>query len=48
MVAKRGGVEKQNQAKASRIIRDTVEAKLLKPYDPGAGTKSMRYIPWWA
>lgn len=47
-VRERFGIEQKNQAQASRIIRDTVDAKLLKPYDSEAGTKAMRYIPWWA
>lgn len=47
-VRERFGIEQKNQAQASRIIRDTVAAKLLKAYDAGAGTKAMRYIPWWA
>ncbi|WP_127470030.1 ATP-binding protein [Thiomicrorhabdus aquaedulcis] len=44
----RFGIEQKNQAQASRIIRDAMEAKLLKPFDPDVGTKAMRYIPWWA
>ncbi len=32
----------------SRIIKDTVKAGLIRPYDPEAGTKAMRYIPHWA
>ena len=34
--------------KVSRIIKDTVEAKLIKPVDPGTAPRYMRYIPFWA
>lgn len=44
----RFGIEQKNQAQVSRVIKDTVEAGLIRAYDPGAGTKAMRYIPAWA
>lgn len=44
----RFGIEAQNSAVASRIIRDTISAKMIKPYDKDAGKKYMRYIPIWA
>ena len=31
----------------SRIIRDTVEAGLIVPYDEEAGRKYMKYLPSW-
>ncbi|WP_020161517.1 ATP-binding protein [Methylobacter marinus] len=42
------GVEVKNSAMVSRIIKQAVEAAIIRPYDPDAGTKAMRYIPFWA
>ncbi|MDD2815596.1 MAG: ATP-binding protein [Thiotrichaceae bacterium] len=44
----RFGIEQKNQAQVSRIIRDTVNTGLIRPYDSDAGAKAMRYIPCWA
>jgi predicted HTH transcriptional regulator len=44
----RFGIEEHNSAVASRIIRDAVEDKVIKPYDPQQGKKYARYLPWWA
>ncbi len=44
----RFGIEQKNQAQVSRIIKDTVNAGFIRPYDPDAGTKAMRYVPCWA
>jgi len=41
------GIEEQNKAQASRIIKQTVDAEWIKPYDANAGTRNMRYIPFW-
>jgi ATP-dependent DNA helicase RecG len=35
-------------AMVSRIIKDTAKVELIRPQDPDAGTKAMRYIPHWA
>jgi hypothetical protein len=32
----------------SRIIKQAVSEGIIRPYDPDAGTKAMRYIPFWA
>jgi ATP-dependent DNA helicase RecG len=42
------GVDVKNSAMVSRIIKQAVEAEIIRPYDPDAGTKAMRYIPFWA
>lgn len=34
--------------KASRILKDTMDAKLIKLVDPDTAPKYMRYIPYWA
>jgi len=44
----RFGIEKQNSATASRIIRDAVEDGLVKPFDPEQGKKHAKYLPQWA
>lgn len=41
-------IEAQNSAIASRIIKDTLELGLIKPFDPEQGRKHARYIPHWA
>ena len=44
----RFGIEEHNSAIASRIIRDTMEEKLIRPYDPEQGKKYAKYVPFWA
>jgi len=44
----RFGIEPQNLATASRLIREAVEAGLIVPHDPDAAPKLMRYVPIWA
>ncbi len=43
----RFGIETKNSAMVSRIIKQAIKAGRIKPYDEGAGTKAMRYVPWW-
>jgi len=47
-VRERFGIEPQNIAAASRLIREAVEAGFVVPYDPEAAPKLMRYVPVWA
>ncbi|MBO4739727.1 MAG: putative DNA binding domain-containing protein [Bacteroidales bacterium] len=43
------GIEEHNSALASRIIKDTLEAKLIKEENPeNQSRKYRKYIPWWA
>jgi ATP-dependent DNA helicase RecG len=44
----RFGIEDKNSATASRIIKETLEAELIRPYDDTASRKFMKYVPWWA
>ena len=37
-----------NKAQGTRIIKDAMAAGLIKPVDPNAAPRSMRYIPYWA
>ena len=45
---KRFGIEEKNSAIISRVIKQAVEADLIKLYDPAANRKTWRYIPCWA
>jgi len=45
---KRFGIEDKNSAIASRIIKDTLDAEMVRAYDEEAGRKYMKYVPWWA
>jgi predicted HTH transcriptional regulator len=47
-VRERFGIEPQNIAAASRLIREAVDDGAIVPYDPGAAPKLMRYVPNWA
>lgn len=42
------GLDEKDKVKASRIIRDTIGAKLIKPVDPATAPRYMKYIPYWA
>jgi len=44
----RFAIDSRNSAVASRIIRDTVDAGLIRIFDPGANRKYFKYVPWWA
>jgi len=44
----RFAIEDQNRAAVSRFIRDAVAAGFIKPHDPDAAPKHMKYMPWWA
>jgi ATP-dependent DNA helicase RecG len=47
-VRQRFGIESQNSALASRLIREAVDAGAVFPYDAEAGPRSLRYVPFWA
>ncbi len=44
----RFGIEEKNSAIASRIIRDALEEKRVKPHDPEQSKKYAKYLPFWA
>jgi ATP-dependent DNA helicase RecG len=45
----RFNIAEKNYAMASRIIADTIDAGLIKPFDPAnRSRKHARYIPYWA
>ncbi len=41
-------IDEGNSAMASRVIKQTVEAGLIRLYDPKANRRTMRYVPFWA
>jgi predicted HTH transcriptional regulator len=43
---KRLGIDDKNYPMASRIIKDTLDARLIKDENPDIGTR--RYVPYWA
>lgn len=47
-IRQRFGIQAQNIAAASRIIKEAVEAGAIVPYDSAAAPKLMKYIPIWA
>ena len=45
----RFSIEEKNYAIASRIIAETIEANLVKPYDPNNTSRKLaKYVPFWA
>ncbi|MDH4099502.1 MAG: hypothetical protein OEV28_02860 [Nitrospirota bacterium] len=47
-VRERFGIEPQNIAIASRLIKEAVAADAIVLHDIGAAPKLRKYIPWWA
>jgi predicted HTH transcriptional regulator len=46
-IRERFGISDRNKAHASRIIKEAVDEGLVLPYDPEAGPRAMRYVPFW-
>lgn len=44
----RFGLKESSSGSISRLIKDAVEAKLIKPLDPTTAPRYMKYIPIWA
>lgn len=47
-VRARFGIQAKSSAQATRLLRDAVRADLIRPKDPEAGPKNMKYVPFWA
>lgn len=47
-VRKRFNIDKKNSATASRLLGEAVGATVIRPSDPEAANKLMRYVPYWA
>ena len=44
----RFGIDAKNSAVASRLIKDALSAKVIRPHDEDASRKYMKYVPAWA
>jgi ATP-dependent DNA helicase RecG len=45
----RFSIKEENYSMASRIIKDTLDVGLVKPYDPeNTSKKHAKYVPFWA
>ncbi|MCD9122065.1 ATP-binding protein [Cupriavidus sp. UGS-1] len=44
----RFAIETHNSAVASRLIKEAVEAGMIRAHDESAGRKYMKYVPFWA
>lgn len=44
----RFGIKESSAGSVSRLIKDTVKLKLIKPLDPNTAPRYMKYIPFWA
>ncbi len=44
----RFGLSKTTAGSISRLIKDTVDQNLIKPFDPQTSNKYMKYVPIWA
>ena len=44
----RFGIEEKNSSIASRIIKDTIEADLIRCHDETVGSRARKYLPFWA
>lgn len=45
---KRFGLGEKSSATISRLIKEAIERKMIKPVDPNTAPKHMRYVPLWA
>ena len=44
----RFGISEKSSAVASRIIKEALSTKLIRPLNPDTGRKYMKYVPFWA
>lgn len=45
----RFGIEEKNRAQVSRVINDTLETELIRPFDPQSESRRhASYVPYWA
>jgi ATP-dependent DNA helicase RecG len=47
-VRERFGIQPQNTAYASRLIKEALDERAIVAHDPNAAPKLMQYIPYWA
>lgn len=44
----RFGIESKNSAAISRVIKEAIEAGLIRPFDEDQGRRNAKYVPFWA
>nr|WP_306671024.1 ATP-binding protein [Endozoicomonas sp. SESOKO1] len=44
----RFGIESKNSAAISRVIKDALDAGLIRPFDEEQGKRNAKYVPFWA
>lgn len=44
----RFGIEPENSAMVSQVIKETLLSDLIKPFDPEQGKRHAKYLPFWA
>jgi len=47
-IRRRFGIPDSNSPQASRLLNEALEERLIALYDPSAGYRSRKYIPFWA
>lgn len=47
-IRERFKIDKQNSATASRLLTEAIRAGKIRPVDPKAANKLMRYVPYWS
>ncbi|RYZ64105.1 MAG: transcriptional regulator, partial [Proteobacteria bacterium] len=45
---RRLGLKDTQASQVSNVIKDTVEAGMIKPLDPDQGNRNAKYVPFWA
>lgn len=49
LVCERFGIQEQNKADASRLLKLAKESGKIKPFDPNSNSRKFaKYIPYWA
>lgn len=43
----RFGIEEHNKSAISVVIKESIKAGVIKPYDPSVGVRGRRYVPYW-
>jgi len=44
----RFGIDEKNSSMVSRIIKDAIDAGLIRCHDETVGSRARKYLPWWA
>ncbi len=47
-IRERFGIAENRSSRASKLLKEAIDAKLLVVRDPESGTRNRSYLPWWA